>query len=195
MTAPAITGGAEGKLQRPQWQPGQPPRRRIRFCYCTTIEWHNTRLSHVDWRIYAPMNYVNIDLDNGLSPKQRQASIQSRAETSIISQNIKFSFKKIHSKMSSAAECRPFCFGAYEIRYQGGTTGCHNYKVPQAITPSHRQPPPQSVIHRSNINHSKRIHMWHEHIGPGHDLIKDSKSCSDCAAFMFMGSMFQTCAP
>ena len=27
------------------------------------------------------MNYVNIDLDNGLSPEQRQASIQSRAET------------------------------------------------------------------------------------------------------------------
>ena len=34
------------------------------------------------------MNYVNIDLDNGLSPEQRQASTQSRAETSIIFQNI-----------------------------------------------------------------------------------------------------------
>ena len=34
------------------------------------------------------MNYVNIDLDNGLSPEQRQASIQSRAETSITFQNI-----------------------------------------------------------------------------------------------------------
>ena len=68
MTAPAITGGAEGKLQRPQWQPGQPPRRRIRFYYCTIImiiEWHNTRFSHIDWHIYASMNYVNIDLDNG----------------------------------------------------------------------------------------------------------------------------------
>ena len=49
------------------------------------IEWHNTRFSHADWRIYA---YVNIDLDNGLSPEQRQASIQSRAETSITFQNI-----------------------------------------------------------------------------------------------------------
>ena len=34
------------------------------------------------------MNYVNIDLDNGLSPEQRQASVQSRAETSITIQNI-----------------------------------------------------------------------------------------------------------
>ena len=34
------------------------------------------------------MNYVNIDLDNGLSPEQPQASIQSRAETSITFQNI-----------------------------------------------------------------------------------------------------------
>ena len=54
MTVPAIAGGAEGKLQRPQWQPGQPPRRRIRFCYCTIImiiEWHNTRFSHTDWHI------------------------------------------------------------------------------------------------------------------------------------------------
>ena len=52
------------------------------------IEWHNTRFSHTDWRIYASMNYVNIDLDNGLSPEQRQASIQSRAETPITFQNI-----------------------------------------------------------------------------------------------------------
>ena len=51
-------------------------------------EWHNTRFGHADWRIYASMNYVNIDLDNGLSPEQRQASIQSRDETSIIFQNI-----------------------------------------------------------------------------------------------------------
>ena len=34
------------------------------------------------------MNYVNIDLDNGLSPEQRQASVQSRAENSITIQNI-----------------------------------------------------------------------------------------------------------
>ena len=34
------------------------------------------------------MNYVNIDLDNGLSPEQRQDSIQSRAESSITFQNI-----------------------------------------------------------------------------------------------------------
>ena len=34
------------------------------------------------------MNYVNIDLDNGLSPEQRQASVQARAETSITFQNI-----------------------------------------------------------------------------------------------------------
>ena len=34
------------------------------------------------------MNYVNIDLDNGLSHEQRQANIQSRAETSITFQNI-----------------------------------------------------------------------------------------------------------
>ena len=34
------------------------------------------------------MNYINIDLDSGLSPEQRQASIQSHAETSIIFQNI-----------------------------------------------------------------------------------------------------------
>ena len=36
------------------------------------------------------MNYVNIDLDNGLPPEQRQGSIQSYAETSIIFQNISF---------------------------------------------------------------------------------------------------------
>ena len=52
------------------------------------IEWHNTRFSHADWRIYALMNCVNIDLDNGLLPEQLQASIQSRAETSITFQNI-----------------------------------------------------------------------------------------------------------
>ena len=34
------------------------------------------------------MNYVNIDLDIGLSPEQRQVSVQSRAETSITFQNI-----------------------------------------------------------------------------------------------------------
>ena len=34
------------------------------------------------------MNYVIIDSDDGLSPEQRQASIQSRAETSISFQNI-----------------------------------------------------------------------------------------------------------
>ena len=34
------------------------------------------------------MNYVNIGLDSGLSPEQRQASVQSRAETSITFQNI-----------------------------------------------------------------------------------------------------------
>ena len=34
------------------------------------------------------MKYVNIDLDNGLSPEQRKASVQSRAETSITFQNI-----------------------------------------------------------------------------------------------------------
>ena len=34
------------------------------------------------------MNYVTIDLDNDLSPEQRQASIQFRAETSITFQNI-----------------------------------------------------------------------------------------------------------
>ena len=62
----------------------------ICFCYCTIfmiIEWHDTRFSHADWRIYASMNYVNIDLDNGLSPEQRQAIIQSRAKTSITFQN------------------------------------------------------------------------------------------------------------
>ena len=80
MTAPAITGGTEGKLQRPQWQHGQPPRRRIRFCYCTIIMiTDNTQFSHAGWHIYASMNYVNMDLDNGL--EQRQATIQSRAET------------------------------------------------------------------------------------------------------------------
>ena len=40
MIAPAITGGAEidaeGKPQRPQWQPGQPPQRHLRFCYRET---------------------------------------------------------------------------------------------------------------------------------------------------------------
>ena len=51
------------------------------------IEWPNTRFSHADWRIYASMNYVNIGLENGLSPEQRQAIIQLRAETSITFQN------------------------------------------------------------------------------------------------------------
>ena len=137
--------------------------------------------------------------------------------------------------MSSAAECRPFCRRANEIRYQyvyqrqklglyiyiyiyirlsvyikqgGGGGGavtmttprhhrfCHNDTVPQATTESsHRQTSPQCAIHSSNINHSKAVHIWHEHVGPGHDLIKDLNSCSECAVFMFMGSMFHTCAP
>ena len=56
-------------------------------------------------------------------------------------------------------------------------------------------PSPQWAIHRSNINYSKAVHIWHEHVGPGHDLIKDLNSCSESAIFMFMGSMFHTCAP
>ena len=36
------------------------------------------------------MNYVNIDLDNGLSPEERQASVQSRAETSITLKHLIF---------------------------------------------------------------------------------------------------------
>ena len=34
------------------------------------------------------MNCVNIDLDNGLSPEKRQASIESHAEISITFQDI-----------------------------------------------------------------------------------------------------------
>ena len=90
----------------------------------------------------------------------------------------------------------------------GGGGGCHydDSTAPQVVVTATRyhkrphsrhtdSPPPQCAIHRSDINHSKAIHIWHEHFGPGHDLIKDLNSCSECAAFMFMESMFHTCAP
>ena len=127
--------------------------------------------------------------------------------------------------MSSAVECRPFCLRANEIRYQYvyhrqklgiyiyirlsvGGGGCHydDSTAPQVVVTTTRcrkrphsrhtdSPPQQCAIHRNNINHSKAVHIWHEHVGPGHDLIKDLNSCSECAVFMFMGSMFRTCAP
>ena len=90
---------------------------------------------------------------------------------------------------------------------QGGG-GCHydDSTAPQVVVTTTRchkrqqsrhtdSPPPQCAIHRSHINHSKAVHIWHEHVGPGHGLIKDLNSCSECAVFMFMGSMFHTCAP
>ena len=40
------------------------------------------------------------------------------AEISIILQDIKVFVEGIYSKMSFAAECRPFCLSANEIRYQ-----------------------------------------------------------------------------
>ena len=70
-------------------------------------------------------------------------------------------------------------------------TRCH--KRPQS---RHTDSPLlQFAIHKSNIYHNKAIHIWHEHVGPGHDLIKDFNSCNDCAAFILMRSIFQTCAP
>ena len=97
MTAPAITGGAECKLQRPQWQPGQPPRRRIRFCYCTIIiiiEWHNT------------LTYICVDELCQHWFRQRLVAWTAPSQYLIPCWN------------PSAAECRPFCLWANEIRYQ-----------------------------------------------------------------------------
>ena len=50
-------------------------------------------------------------------------------------------------------------------------------------------------IHKSDISYNKAVQIWHEHVGPGHDLMKDLNSYIDCATFIFIGSMFQTCAP
>ena len=51
------------------------------------------------------------------------------------------------------------------------------------------------LIYKSDISYNNAVQIWHEHVGPGHDLMKDLNSYNDCAAFIFIGSMFQTCAP
>ena len=51
------------------------------------------------------------------NPMATHCQLDSREQTSIISKIFQFSLKKIHSKMSSV-KCRPFCFGANELKYQ-----------------------------------------------------------------------------
>ena len=51
------------------------------------------------------------------------------------------------------------------------------------------------LIYKSDISYNNAVQIWHEHVGPGHDLMKDLNSYNDCAAFIFIGSMFQTCVP
>ena len=73
--------------------------------------------SPIYYRIYASMNQVSIDTDNGLSPIRRQAIVLTN--TGLLSigplgTNLKFefSFKKMHFKML-AAKWRPFCPGRW----------------------------------------------------------------------------------
>ena len=36
----------------------------------------------------------------------------------------------------------------------------------------------------SNISYNRAVHIWHGHVGPGHDLMKDLNSLNDCAALI-----------
>ena len=69
-----------------------------------------------------------IGSDNGLSPDRRQAIIWTKAGTlltghlganfsEILIQIHKFSFKKMHLKISSG-KWRPFCFGLYVLGFR-----------------------------------------------------------------------------
>ena len=82
---------------------------------------HRSKLIEAEWRIYASVKYTNIASDNGLSPIRRQAIIwtnavillirpQGTSFSEILFETRKFSFKKMHLKMTSA-KWRPFCLG------------------------------------------------------------------------------------
>ena len=82
---------------------------------------HLSKLIEAEWRIYASVKHTNIASDNGLSPIRRQAIIWTNAVillirpqgtyfSEILFETRKFSFKKMHLKMSSA-KWRPFCLG------------------------------------------------------------------------------------
>ena len=43
------------------------------------------------------------------------------------------------------------------------------------------------LIYKSDISYNNAVQIWHEHVGPGHDLMKDLNSYNDCAAFIFIG--------
>ena len=125
----------------------------------------------------------------------------------------KFLLKKIHSKMSSAVGCGPFCLSAKEIRYQylyslqklgiyirlgihikqrGAVTitTLRHRKLPQwhGATRDHIAVTPAALFPNVRYLGVTLITIRHEHVGPGHDLIMDLNSCCDCAVFMFMGT-------
>ena len=68
-----------------------------------------------EWRTYASVDQTVIGLDNGMSPTGRQAIIWSNGDILLIETHVneilfeiqKFSFKKMHLKISSA-KWRPF---------------------------------------------------------------------------------------
>ena len=78
-------------------------------------------IHHPQFPIYESVNLVSIGSDNGLSPIRRQAIIQTNAGflwispigtnlIEILNQNTKFSFTRMHSKIS-LAKWRPFFSG------------------------------------------------------------------------------------
>ena len=104
---------------------------------------YNTQLNHADWRIYASMNYVNIGLDNGLSPEQRPPSqylipywilcwlifnwIPGNKLRSF-SRYLYFPWRKCIRK------CRLLWNVGHFASWLHGTTGRHNDTVPQVTT-------------------------------------------------------------
>ena len=65
------------------------------------------------------MNYVNIDLDYGLSPEQRQASIQSRAEESFQSRSQICSDTKDINIVQHATLGKGICFQDPAVKLDG----------------------------------------------------------------------------
>ena len=49
-------------------------------------------------------------------------------------------------------------------------------------------------IHKSDISYNKAVQIWHEHVGPGHDLMKDLNSCvASLLTQYWLACKFKTC--
>ena len=102
------------------------------LCQHSNINW-TPKMCH----IYAPVNWVIVDSDDGLSPNQRQTIFWTNADllaiwplgtnfSEICIEIQDFSFKKMHLKMSFA-KWQPFCLTLKVLRICTGKRNCCQY--------------------------------------------------------------------